>query len=282
MVQKVEQNFHLVGSESDFGYSPSDRLLEEHLRPTRYRRCPPWERIVPWILHLLLLCTSFAFFISGFNTRKNLQCPDTWLPLIGNHAPIHTVRFNGTFDRSSPFKGPPSKTVDEAWDAILPLGAMSIPENVFQKLNASKYSAEVPPKAGGGRLALFEGIHLIHCVKTLWMATYPNYYTEEHKYSQEHHEEWRAHIDHCADMLRQKLMCDADPTLITYNWIKNHYAPHPNFNTQHKCRSYDRLLEVQLQHKVDGSRFRNGWILRPKDRPVVEFDEPPFDPNADR
>lgn len=29
-------------------------------------------------------------------------------------------RFDGSFDRSSPFKGPPSAAVDKAWDDVLP------------------------------------------------------------------------------------------------------------------------------------------------------------------
>ena len=93
--------------------------------------------------------------------------------------------------------------------------------------------------------------------------------------------EWHAHLDHCADMLRQKLMCDADANLVTYNWIKNHYAPKPNFNVQHQCRNYERLLDLAAQLKVDGTAFPNGWILRPTDRPVVEFEQPPFEPDAE-
>jgi hypothetical protein len=82
-------------------------------------------------------------------------------------------------------------------------------------------------------------------------------------------------------MLRQKLMCDADANLITYNWITNHYAPKPNFNVQHQCRNYHHLLSVAARQRVDGSRFANGWILRPSDKSFVEFEEPPFDPDAD-
>ena len=44
------------------------------------------------------------------------------------------------------------------------VGAMSIPEELFQQLNVSKHSVEVPLEVGGGRLALFETIHQIHCV----------------------------------------------------------------------------------------------------------------------
>jgi len=76
-------------------------------------------------------------------------------------------------------------------------------------------------------------------------------------------------------MIRQKLMCDADSTLITYNWLKNHYYPHPNFNVQHQCRDYDRLLEVAESRKIEDT------FLRPEGKVVVDFEEVPFDPEAD-
>jgi hypothetical protein len=93
--------------------------------------------------------------------------------------------------------------------------------------------------------------------------------------------EWHAHLDHCTDMLRQKLMCDADANVVTYNWIKRHLAPKPNFNVQHQCRDYERLLQITAKQKLDGSKFENGWILRPLDRSVVEFEQPPYDPEAE-
>ncbi len=87
--------------------------------------------------------------------------------------------------------------------------------------------------------------------------------------------------DHCADMLRQKLMCDADVGIITYNWLKNHYAPHPNFNVQHQCRDFDAVLQYALDHQIDGSSLQENYFVRPTDRPTVEFDEPPADPMAE-
>ena len=44
------------------------------------------------------------------------------------------------------------------------VGVMSISSDVYKSLNASKHAAKVPPEAGGGYMAIFEGIHLIHCV----------------------------------------------------------------------------------------------------------------------
>jgi hypothetical protein len=44
---------------------------------------------------------------------------------------------------------------------------MSISEDVYKTLNASKQATKVPLEAGGGYMAVFEGIHLIHCVVLL-------------------------------------------------------------------------------------------------------------------
>lgn len=74
-------------------------------------------------------------------------------------------------------------------------------------------------------------------------------------------------------------MCDADSTLITYNWLSNHTSPHPNFNVEHECRNYESLIEMARMDGVDSS-----MIPRRKDVPVedlFEFSEPPFDPTAD-
>ncbi len=131
----------------------------------------------------------------------------------------------------------------------------------------------------------------------LWEQTYPDYYTEAHNWSLENPKEFHEHIgtasrhrrtqiclltksiDHCADLLRQKFMCDADMTLITYNWINNHYQPHPNFNVQHKCRNFDAAKQWTIQRRIDGSLLQHNYFTRPNE-PVVEFDEPPFDPLA--
>ena len=41
---------------------------------------------------------------------------------------------------------------------------MSITEEEFARLNASKHAVQVPPELGGGRLALLEFVHQIHCI----------------------------------------------------------------------------------------------------------------------
>ena len=89
--------------------------------------------------------------------------------------------------------------------------------------------------------------------------------------------------DHCADMLRQKLMCDADTGIVTYNWLKGHSRPHPNFNVQHQCRDSETVLKFARDHQIDkdNSDRIDADLLKPTDGPIMEFEgEPPFDPDA--
>lgn len=76
-------------------------------------------------------------------------------------------------------------------------------------------------------------------------------------------------------------MCDADMGIITYNWRKNHYRPHPNFNVQHQCRDFESALQWGLDRQVNATSLRKDYFTRPEDHEVVDFDEPPFDPYAD-
>ncbi|KAI4144123.1 MAG: hypothetical protein LQ340_006773 [Diploschistes diacapsis] len=72
-------------------------------------------------------------------------------------------------------------------------------------------------------------------------------------------------------------MCDADTGIITYNRLKGHTAPHPNFNVQHRCRDYDAVLAYAYENQLDVASLE-----KPRDGSAAEFmDEPPFEPDAE-
>ena len=49
---------------------------------------------------------------------------------------------------------------------------MSISEHVYEHLNASKHAVKVPKDLGGGRMAIFEMVHQVHCVVSVPKATF--------------------------------------------------------------------------------------------------------------
>jgi hypothetical protein len=157
---------------------------------------------------------------------------------------------------------------------------MSVPESIIQTLNVSKHSVTTPPylNLAPGRLAIFDTVHHLHCVRALWKSAYPQYYNILEHLNPSQKEDYIAHIDHCADMLRQKLMCDANSNLITYNWLQGHSHPHPNFHVENKCRNYDDLVEKSEEWGIYDLP-QNGFNRSMWDE-VVEFEggDPPFDP----
>ena len=56
-------------------------------------------------------------------------------------------------------------------------------------------------------------------------------------------------------------MCNANTDVITYNWVKGQDNPFPDFNTNHKCRDFDALVEWQYANRVDYERSKT--LVRP-------------------
>ena len=64
-------------------------------------------------------------------------------------------------------------------------------------------------------------------------------------------------------MLRQKLTCDADVGVITYNWVAVRDLPWPNFNVLHKCRNFEGVVDWSKNHNApyDGVPLKKpSWV----------------------
>ncbi|CAD6444125.1 b3ea2ab6-fd5a-4167-aa01-3fb3ef4322d7 [Sclerotinia trifoliorum] len=79
---------------------------------------------------------------------------------------------------------------------------------------------------------------------------------------------YHARLDHCTEILRQKLMCDADAGIVTYNWVKGKDSPVANYNVMHQCRKYDVLMEWSERRAATGAVFR-------KTGSAIELDQDP-------
>ncbi|KAF7585873.1 hypothetical protein BBP40_009948 [Aspergillus hancockii] len=178
----------------------------------------------------------------------------TWSPALSIYDDQLSIqRFNGALREPNNYRGPPSPEIDEAWDELVyPAGGLvRLSKDQLDRINASEYAAEYTPEMGGGYIAGIEVFHQLHCVNMLRKATNMDYYLPKM-------EEWkdrrtlRYHLDHCIDMLRQKLMCDPDVGMVTYVWAKGWKQAFPDFNTVHKCRDYSKVLEWARVNYVHG------------------------------
>ncbi|PVI04003.1 hypothetical protein DM02DRAFT_625320 [Periconia macrospinosa] len=167
------------------------------------------------------------------------------------------VQFNGTLGYPSEFTGDPSPELDAVWDRWGYVKYASIPEDTFLKLpGADPDAARLTPEYGGGYIGFLEVSHHMHGI-------HQDYYNNP-----EHPERMapvftdrpytvKIHLQHCIEILRQNIMCNADVGVIPHQWITATPDPYANFNTWHKCRDLSSvekwIHENEIPDTPDGS-----------------------------
>ncbi|KAG2361938.1 hypothetical protein BDR07DRAFT_1408130 [Suillus spraguei] len=211
-------------------------------------------RVWPMLSHGALICTSILFFVLWMCTPS---------PHLRDDIPIYSpassavdpmiIRFNGTLDFPSIYRGHPSPEIDAAWariaDNVVPT-RMSLEEILKAGEVYLPSKVKYPAKFGGGFMVSLEVTHELHCLNFLRKASWPEYYGPKDISFQDTPEVVRMHLDHCIEMIRQNIMCNADVTMITWDWVERHKFAYPNFNTRHQCRNYEKILDWAVEHAV--------------------------------
>ncbi|KAL7939305.1 hypothetical protein V8C35DRAFT_275149 [Trichoderma chlorosporum] len=161
----------------------------------------------------------------------------------------HIVRVNGTFNQSSPFRGPPTKAVDDAWAKYWQTWTFSVDEEQF-KASMPQYTEEAVRLDDGRYLATFEYTHQLHCLYNLFRASYMDSYPDEKASYEENPREWHDRVDHCTEILRQKLECDRDTGLVLYDWVDRKKAPTANFNVARMCHNWGPVERWAQEHQI--------------------------------
>ncbi|KAH9947858.1 hypothetical protein B0H21DRAFT_691091, partial [Amylocystis lapponica] len=172
-----------------------------------------------------------------------------------------TIVFNGTLNYSSIYRGPPSPDIDAVWDKVThDVYSTSITTDTLLKVGKTvrPSSVKFPEEKGGGYMALYEVSHQLHCLNLLRKYSYREYYAPITAAFFADPVFFRTHLDHCIEMLRQTLMCNADAGLVTFDWVAGFPTPYPDFNTLHRCRNFDRIMDWIGEHAIDVQVVRTG------------------------
>jgi hypothetical protein len=63
-------------------------------------------------------------------------------------------------------------------------------------------------------------------------------------------------------MLKEAVMCQADPSLLTMKWSEHRPLPIGNLSSPHECVNWDRLQEWVGPHSFDP--VAEGMLVHPK------------------
>ncbi|KAK0619659.1 hypothetical protein B0T14DRAFT_430637 [Immersiella caudata] len=171
---------------------------------------------------------------------------------VVKYLPRH--HYPAAFRQTNPWRGPPgtySDEIDLAWHQIeLGAGGIRLTEAEVLELNMTGTEGhplhKIPEEHGGGYLAMLEVFHQLHCLNSLRMGLWYNY--DYYKVLEEvvPRENVITHYDHCIDILRISLMCQADVTpALFYDPLEDPRRRDalPDWSSLHTCREFDAILD---------------------------------------
>lgn len=101
----------------------------------------------------------------------------------------------------------------------------------------------------GGYFVTLDVFHELHCLNTIRKQVYRDDYPTDESLKRQ-----LEHTDHCIDILRQVLMCHADISVVTYEWIEDYRMPWPQFKMEHECRNWDAITDWAEHHFIESIR----------------------------
>ena len=141
----------------------------------------------------------------------------------------------------NPFRGPPRPELDNAWHDLVKNSNIRVTADELRRINRTSVQLS---DGSGEYMAELNVYHQLHCLKVLRQALDPEYYDLPPQHKSEH-------LDHCLDNLRQLVMCKADVSLQTYDWLDNNPRPFANFVIEHDCYNFDAIDDWAEQRAFD-------------------------------
>ncbi|KIV98731.1 uncharacterized protein PV09_09514 [Verruconis gallopava] len=207
-----------------------------------------------WTIHAVLLSISFAMFVLSHvdftSTLEHVRRFSAWSPADVS-VKYSRVQYNFSTDGTRFIgKGP---AVDKAWREIsYDMGDQWISKQDMKRLGMPEWHLQVDhPRTGerGYRVGM-EVFHHLHCLNLLRRVTYKEYYQELNGELAVGEDHLRAHTDHCIEVLRHHIMCNADIGLFSLYMVDGDPQAWPELNTNHVCRDFDSIRQWALENSV--------------------------------
>ena len=128
---------------------------------------------------------------------------------------------------------------------VIGLILLQIPEKEAQLLpNATS----THPREPNMSLIGLDVFHQLHCLDWIRKQMRADRYADHFSQVFPSQQEALSHADHCVDTIRQSLMCNADVSIINYQWSETRKMTLPNARVLHTCRRWDKIMAWTKQH----------------------------------
>ncbi|KAK4206802.1 hypothetical protein QBC37DRAFT_300050 [Rhypophila decipiens] len=245
----------------------SSPFLPRHSRSRQAKESTNHPKTVPFIQRysntcvFTLLSLSAAFLVAGIREGPTYaQCTkqlNGWSPMLEAVEYYDTTESSGAVvglgtAPSALYMGFPTSTLEHAWDALWQFGSMGIPESQLPLLNKTATERDwhhLPLHIGGGIQAYFEGFHYIHCLNLARQYTYRHEYNYSHVHAFSNPNVGILdHVEHCLEMLRVRIMCDADPTMYPVSGGDGGSKWTIHTRPRRVCRDFGKMVQWANEH----------------------------------
>lgn len=203
-------------------------------------------------------------------------------PALQIYSPVnHLIEYHVTnistgFMTKTPYMGFPNDEIDGMWEDLYQYG-----DSAITKEEADRLALPTINERGTDRyLIQLEVFHQLHCLNDLRKAFYPERWPKKWEYNEDgtvnrNTMQFR-HWDHCIDILRSTLMCNADVSPITWRLnLPVGAVLAPNLETTHTCRNFSKIVEWARMHEATDLRQE---VTQEERQEII--DNPPFDQTA--
>ncbi|KAK8067393.1 hypothetical protein PG997_014140 [Apiospora hydei] len=234
-----------------------------------------------WVLQTaMLLSSSTLFILSWYHEPSDATCTRRLFPycafldqsLTSGHqraAPAleavtyHDETLQGEFLQPSPYRGTPTPEIDARWEEIADGNAFNVASDKLHLLNKSSSDPwhHTAPEFGGGVAAQSWGFHQLHCLNLLRQASYEDEYRQAGRLPEilrATKEVRRNHLDHCIEVVRLDMMCQAD---VTPYFVMEAAPGHASdalridFSVFKKCRDFGKIKDwMKNRVAIESSR----------------------------
>ncbi|KAI0101538.1 hypothetical protein GGR51DRAFT_563438 [Nemania sp. FL0031] len=179
------------------------------------------------------------------------------------------TRFNYTkWSPFNPNRGDGIENVEGNWTRLLRLGMISFTEEELRLAGAAPDAIRLPVESGGGYLGYLASHHYTHCLWLLHMSLHEDFYASRSIMWNMTRERRVGHFDHCIEVLRQLVICDADTTPVTFHWYEDEADYLPDQSNPRRCADWDAHRQWQVDRQVPAPKESmtapSDYVRRPR------------------
>ncbi|OAA40014.1 hypothetical protein NOR_06008 [Metarhizium rileyi] len=213
----------------------------------------------------LFVASTYIFFWAAAMVARPAPSEGECAKVVSPWSPLWEAvefwegNFENDFTHPSKYRGPPTLELQQTWNSLWGVRGIGVDKEGLQKLNKSDVDQYIQIQGSDADNptygAAIEALHQLHCLNVVRQYTWPlemydKSWGKLYPSDFEDAATARVHVDHCIETLRLSLMCYADVTPVLLMYDAEAGGRRTDFNTHHKCRNFQRILDYMDSHGV--------------------------------